>query len=113
MKVKVILIFLLILLCLYACVTTTTETFCDDSWGTTRNCEEGVCGRPHAGASDNEIICCPNGTTTYPEGVGLDYCKNYMQPGTSCWLDEMCVNGNCKGNGQFAGIAWNGKGTCN
>ena len=91
----------------------TTETYCDDTWETTRNCKNG-CGRPYAGASDAEIICCGlNGTSTYPPGVGFDYCKDFMQPNTPCWLDEMCVNGNCKGNGQFGGIAWSGKGTCN
>lgn len=113
---KVIIILLLILVFLYMCNyyydSVTTETYCDDSWGTTRNCENG-CGRPYAGASDAEMICCPNGTSTYPPGAGFDYCKDFMQPNTPCWLDEMCVNGNCKGNGEFAGIAWSGKGTCN
>ena len=110
---KVIIILLLILVFLYMCnYNVTTETYCDDSYGTTRNCENG-CGRPYAGASDTEMICCPNGISTYPPGVGFDYCKDYIQPNIACWLDEMCVNGNCKGNGQFGGIAWSGKGTCN
>ena len=77
---KVIIILLLILVFLYICnYSVTTETYCDDTWGTTRNCENG-CGRPYAGASDAEMIC----TSTYPPGVGFDYCKDFMQPNTPC-----------------------------
>jgi hypothetical protein len=103
---RVILILLLILLCLYACVyvTKTTETFCDDTWGTgIPNCKTS-CGRPYAGASDDEIICCPNGTTMY---AFHQYCKG-MQTGTSCWSGDMCANGTCEDN--WGGIV---KGTCN
>jgi hypothetical protein len=112
-EMKLIIISLLILVCLYIIVTTdnvTTETYCNDNWD--GNCKTG-CGRPYAGASDSEMVCCPDGTSTYPSALGLNYCKNYMQSGTPCWLDEMCVNGNCKGNGEFAGIAWSGTGICN
>jgi len=66
-------------------------------------CENQVCGRATAeeGAA---LVCCPSGTTiTYG---GYDYCTK-MTVGATCWTDDMCETGKCKGNG--GGMQ---KGTC-
>ena len=59
-------------------------------------CQNGACGRASAD-DDAPKVCCPYGGGVDTFG-GFDYCTN-MPPGTRCWSDAMCQNGNCKGNG--------------
>jgi len=58
-------------------------------------CASNACGR--ATADDGAaLVCCPSGaTSTYG---GYDYCTG-MAVGATCWADDQCQTGKCKGNG--------------
>jgi hypothetical protein len=64
---------------------------CDEN----EDCKNSACGRPTAD-DDAALVCCPSGaTSTYG---GYDYCTG-MAVGATCWADDQCQSGKCKGNG--------------
>ena len=57
-------------------------------------CASGACGRKSA-AAGRTTTCCKSGKSTWYGGYL--YCKE-MPKGYTCWSDEMCGSGYCKGN---------------
>lgn len=70
-----------------------------------KECSNSACARESADPS-TPLTCCASGVTIYNPANLLYYCAG-MPNGTSCWLDSMCKNGNCRGNTSGSSI-----GTC-
>ena len=66
------------------------EEYCDHDC----ECASGGCGRKSA-AAGRTTTCCKSGESTWYGGYL--YCKG-MPKGYTCWSDEMCGSGYCKGN---------------
>jgi hypothetical protein len=72
-------------------VTKAVGEACDSNY----ECANKACGRSTAD-DGAKLVCCESGaTSTYG---GYDYCTG-MAVGATCWADDQCQSGKCKGNG--------------
>ncbi len=66
-----------------------TGASCTEPW----DCTSMACARQTA-EKGAPYVCCAKSSEMY---AGYEYCQG-MVPGSTCWSDDMCASGDCKGN---------------